>query len=91
MSLVRNPSENKALIISTRFLLERAEMKINNPDDYANAINRANWLRGIGATVSNSVELATLEGAIQAYAMHPTKPDESKGKPTPNPYNLAES
>ena len=66
-------------------------MKITNPAAYADAINRANWLRGAGATVRNSVELATLEGAIQAYEMHPKQPDESKGKPTPNPYNLAES
>lgn len=65
-------------------------MKITNNTDYADAVSRANWLRSIGATVNNSVELATLEGAIQAYEMLPNKPDESKGKPTPNPYNFAE-
>lgn len=65
-------------------------MKINSNIEYKNAVNRANQLRSSGATVDNSVELATLEGAIQAYDMQPDKPDESKGKPTPDPYNLAD-
>lgn len=61
-------------------------MKITTPEAYRKAIDRINELRSAGKTAENDAELAELEGAVAAYETLPNEPDESKGKPTPNPY-----
>jgi hypothetical protein len=61
-------------------------LKITTPEAYRKAIDRINELRSAGKTAENDAELAELEGAVAAYETLPNEPDESKGKPTPNPY-----
>ena len=61
-------------------------MKITTPEAYRKAIDRINELRSAGKTAEDDAELAELEGAVAAYETLPNEPDESKGKPTPNPY-----
>lgn len=61
-------------------------MKINSLEAYRRALGQANQLRNNGATVESNSELAELEGAIAAYSLQSDEPDESKGKPTPDPY-----
>lgn len=61
-------------------------MRITTPEAYRKAIDRINDLRSAGKTAENDAELAELEGAVAAYETLPNEPDESKGKPTPNPY-----
>lgn len=43
-------------------------------------------MRTGGATVDSNSELAELEGAIAAYSVQKNEPDESKGRPTADPY-----
>jgi hypothetical protein len=61
-------------------------LKITTPEAYRKAIDRVNELRSAGNTAENHTELAELDGAVAAYEALPNEPDESKGKPTPNPY-----
>jgi len=61
-------------------------LRITTPEAYRKAIDRINDLRSAGKTAENDAELAELEGAVAAYETLPNEPDESKGKPTPNPY-----
>jgi hypothetical protein len=61
-------------------------LKITTPEAYRKAIDRINELRSAGKTAEDDAELAELEGAVAAYETLPNEPDESKGKPTPNPY-----
>ncbi len=63
------------------------ELKITTPEAYRRALDRINELRAGGATASTDTKLAELEGAIAAYETKPNEPDESKGKPTPDPYD----
>jgi hypothetical protein len=59
---------------------------ITNDEEYKRAVNRVDELRASGQTVANNGELADLTAALEAYEIDPTKPDESTGKPTPDPY-----
>jgi len=61
-------------------------LRITTPEAYRKAIDRINDLRSAGKTAENDAELAEVEGAVAAYETLPNEPDESKGKPTPNPY-----
>ena len=61
-------------------------MKITTPEAYRMAIQRISELRSAGETAETNAELAELEGAANAYEALPDVPDESKGKPTSNPY-----
>jgi hypothetical protein len=61
-------------------------VKITTPEAYRKALDRVAQLRDDGATVDNNPELAELEGAIAAYGTQAGEPDESKGKPTADPY-----
>ena len=61
-------------------------MKITTPEASQEALERVSQLRDDGATVENNPELAELEGAIAAYSAQAGEPDESKGKPTADPY-----
>lgn len=61
-------------------------MKISTPEDYRKALDEVSELRSSGATVESDSRLAELEGAIAAYTVQPEAPDESKGKPTADPY-----
>ncbi len=61
-------------------------MKITTPEAYDKALDRVNELRAGGATVDSNDELAELEGAIAAYGVQEDVLDESKGKPTADPY-----
>lgn len=61
-------------------------MRIATPEAYGKAIDRIDELRSAGKTAENDEELAELEGAVAAYEALPDEPDESKGKPTPSPY-----
>jgi hypothetical protein len=61
-------------------------LKITTPEAYRKAIDRVDELRSAGKTAENDAELAELEGAVAAYEALPDEPDESKGKPTPNPH-----
>lgn len=61
-------------------------MKITTPEGYRKALHRVSELRAGGATAENNSELADLEGAISAYGVQRDEPDESKGKPTADPY-----
>lgn len=61
-------------------------MKITTPEGYRQALDRASELRTGGATVDSNSELAELEGAIAAYSVQKNEPDESKGRPTADPY-----
>lgn len=61
-------------------------MKITTPEAYRKALDRVSELRAGGATAENNSELAELEGAISAYGIQRDEPDESKGKPTADPY-----
>lgn len=61
-------------------------MKITTPEAYRKALDRASELRKGGATVDSNSELAELEGATAAYSVQENEPDESKGRPTADPY-----
>lgn len=61
-------------------------MKIATPEAYRRAIDRMDQLRSAGETAEQNAELADLEAAVAAYAAKSDEPDESKGKPTPDPY-----
>ncbi|TVR96255.1 MAG: hypothetical protein EA406_12180 [Rhodospirillales bacterium] len=61
-------------------------MRINNNDEYRDALARADDLRGTGATVKSNQELADLMAAIEAYEARPDRPDVASGRPTPDPY-----
>jgi len=61
-------------------------LRITAPEAYTKAIDRIDELRSAGKTAENDAELAELEGAVAAYEALPDEPDESKGKPTPNPF-----
>jgi hypothetical protein len=61
-------------------------MKITTRDEYAEAIERANRLRGQGQSAETSTELAALDAAIQAYEQQPDQPGRTPGKPTADPY-----
>ena len=61
-------------------------MRITTREGYRQAIDRINKLRSAGETAENNAELAELEGATAAYESLLDEPDESKGKPTANPY-----
>ena len=60
--------------------------QITNDEEYKQAVDRVDELRASGQTVANNGELADLTAALEAYEIDPTKPDESVGKPTPDPY-----
>jgi antitoxin component HigA of HigAB toxin-antitoxin module len=60
--------------------------EITNDEEYRRAVDRINALRASGQTVTNNGELADLTAAVEAYETDPSKPDESMGKPTPDPY-----
>lgn len=60
--------------------------EITNDEEYRRAMDRINALRASGQTVANNGELADLTAAVEAYEATPTEPDESMGKPTPDPY-----
>lgn len=62
-------------------------MRITNNDEYRQALDRADELRGTGAMVTSNQELADLMAAIEAYEALPDKPDVAKGRPTPKPYD----
>ncbi len=61
-------------------------MKITSRAEYAEAIERANQLRGRGQSAETSTELATLDAAIHAYEQLPDQPGRTPGKPTADPY-----
>ena len=61
-------------------------MKITTPEGYQRALDRIDELRAAGETVESSQELADLESAITGYELKPDEPDESKAKPTSDPY-----
>ena len=60
--------------------------RISNNEEYKRAVDRVDELRASGQTVANNVELADLTAALEAYEIDPTKPGESVGKPTADPY-----
>ena len=60
--------------------------RISNNEEYKRAVDRVGELRASGQTVANNVELADLTAALGAYVIDPTKPGESVGKPTADPY-----
>lgn len=62
--------------------------KIAGESEYRAALQRVNELRSSGARVADDRELADLEAAIFAYEQLPRAPAESKGKPTPDPYDV---
>lgn len=61
-------------------------VKITRSEAHRQALDRVSELRAGGATMENSSELAELEGAIAANSVQADEPDESKGKPTADPY-----
>ncbi|MFO1127071.1 MAG: hypothetical protein U1E66_01325 [Rhodospirillales bacterium] len=61
-------------------------MRINDRHEYAEAIERANRLRGQGHSAEASPELAELDAAIHAYEQLPDQPGTTPGKPAPDPY-----
>jgi hypothetical protein len=65
-------------------------MKITTRADYRQALFRIHELRSDGATANNHEELAELDAAVAAYESQPREPDESKAKPTPDPYDELE-
>lgn len=50
-------------------------------DDYRRAVERAEELRGQGATAATNPELAEIEGAIARYVAVPGQPATRKGRP----------
>lgn len=64
-------------------------IRITNDDEYRKANDRLQTLRASGESVASNDELAELEAALEAYGMKPKEPDESKGKPRPDPYGKA--
>ena len=65
---------------------EARTVKISTRGAYRKAIDRIDKLRNVGETAEGNTELAELKAAVAAYEARPDEPDESKGKPTPDPY-----
>ncbi len=61
-------------------------MRIESVQQYRNCLERYNELRTGGKTPENDTEMAEIEAAITEYETHPHEPDDSKAKPTPDPF-----
>jgi hypothetical protein len=57
------------------------DLQIRTPEGYRRALKRVAELRGSGATVETSEELAVIESAIAAYVSVPGQPAEKKARP----------
>ena len=60
-------------------------MKITTPDEYTDAIDKANRLRGRGYSAECCPELAVLDASIHAYEQLPDQPGDTPGKPAYHP------
>lgn len=60
-------------------------MRISNADQYRQALERINRLRGAGKAAESDAETADLQAAIAEYEARLERSDTNKGKPRSNP------
>jgi hypothetical protein len=60
-------------------------MTIRSESEYAQALDRANRLRGEGQSPETSTELAELDAALHAYAQLAERPGTTPGRPAYQP------